>query len=248
MPRDSAVTIVNIRPRLLGTYGDRGNALVLRHRLVARGFDAVVLDLDGSAVVPNAADLILFGGGEDSPQQQVARDEPLRRSVEAAVAAGAGVLAVCAGFQVLGSSFAGSDGTPVAGFGLLDCVSTRLPRRAVGELLVQPSDLSVGVLTGFENHLGRTDLGESASPLGSVVSGVGNDGEGHEGAVCGRVIGTYLHGPVLARNPDLADLLLERVVGPLNALDDALVEQLRAERLSAVAPRRWRFRRGRRRG
>jgi lipid II isoglutaminyl synthase (glutamine-hydrolysing) len=146
------------------------------------------------------------------------------------------MFAVCAGFQILGHRYPAA-GTERAGLGLLDVDSVRTDdARAVGELLADPIPASldgtdVGPLTGFENHAARTRLGPAARPLGAVRSGVGNGFDSLEGAVQGRVIGTYLHGPALARNPALADLLLSWVVGELTPLAVDEVDQLRRERL-----------------
>ncbi|MGH8890109.1 MAG: glutamine amidotransferase, partial [Acidothermaceae bacterium] len=162
-----------------------------------------------------------------------------------AVSAGAVVFAVCAGYQLLGAEFPGSDGILEPGLQLLDVTTARLPKRAVGELLATPSAGSTlaEVLTGYENHAGGTTLGPAARPLAVVQSGIGNgtkdaSGSSSEGAVQGRIVGTYLHGPALARNPELADLLLSWVAGsPLPAWENADIDALRAERLSAVKPR-----------
>ena len=229
------VTIALVRPGLLGTYGDRGNATVLAERLRRRGFTAHVLDLDRGPV-PEAADLYLLGGGEDGAQSAVAADEQLRAALHSAVDRGAVVLGVCAGFQLLGNSFETGTGEEVAGFGVLDCKSARrVGPRAVGEVFSQPrAELHLPTLTGFENHGGGTWLGSGLAPLGRLELGVGNgDGSGTEGAISGRVVGTYLHGPVLARNPALADLLLGWAVGEtLDPLPMPEVDRLRAERLA----------------
>jgi CobQ-like glutamine amidotransferase family enzyme len=184
-----------------------------------------------------------MGGGEDAPQTLAALElragtgaGPTPALVEA-VAGGAAVLAVCAGLQVLGNHFAGEDGKAHEGLGLLDCETHRdAGARRVGEVLVTPDPgLGLPDLTGYENHGGVTVLGPTARPLGKVVVGRGNDGgDGTEGIVNGRVIGTYLHGPVLARNPALADHLLASVLGPLEPIDDTDVEALRSERLHAA--------------
>ena len=146
------------------------------------------------------------------------------------------IFAVCAGYQIVGTEFGGTEGEPVAGLGLLDIRSGRGERRGVGEIVadVDPA-LGAGRLTGFENHQGVTRRGPGAKPLATVVTGVGN-GDGTEGAYGGRVVGTYLHGPALVRNPGLADMLLGWVAGPLPPVDpgqEGLVQQLRAERLAA---------------
>jgi hypothetical protein len=235
--RESTVVIANVRPALLGTYGDGGNAMVLRQRLVRRGHDAEIVELDGTAPIPAGSDLITFGGGEDDAQVIAARDEDLGRSLRAALDAGAVVFAVCAGFQLLGETFEVGPGREVPGFGVLDCRSDRLAQRAVGEIMGDATVPGVGVLTGFENHGGRTVLGADAQPLARLEVGVGNDGSGVEGATAGNVFATYLHGPVLARNPALADALLERVVGPLAPLPNAYIDELRQQRLAAARAR-----------
>jgi CobQ-like glutamine amidotransferase family enzyme len=169
-------------------------------------------------------------------------------TMAARVADGAVLLAVCAGFQIVGRSFPDAVGEAHEGLGLLDLETVKgQGRRAVGEVVAEPVGLpELPVLTGFENHGGRTALGTGTVALGQVIRGVGN-GDGGEGAVSGRVVGTYLHGPVLARNPGLADLLLSWALGEavreLPALDDAAADSLRTERIDAVDGRRRRRRR-----
>jgi hypothetical protein len=156
---------------------------------------------------------------------------------------------VCAGFQIIGERFVGAEGKASPGLGLLDCatVPSRSPR-AIGEVLVEPSPAwqgqGLGVLTGFENHGAVTELGPGAQPVGQVRLGVGNKDGTVEGAVAGRIWATYMHGPVLARNPGLADLLLSWVVGPLSPggpagpLDDSEPDALHAERAARAAGER----------
>jgi len=246
---DDPIGIGLVRPDLLGTYGDAGNAEVLQRRLEWRGRATEVVALGRGAAIPPHVKVLVLGGGEDRSQLELMDDRPLMDAVRAAADDGAAVFGVCAGLQLLGHSFAGPDGTRHAGLGLLDCTSGRLERRAVGECLTESAggrDAGSGtMLTGFENHRGRTTRGVLASPLGWVTAGVGN-GDGTDGAVSrsGRVIGTYLHGPVLARNPTLADRILESVLGPLPALELDEVERLRVERIAAA--RGWRSFRPRR--
>lgn len=253
----SALRVVVVHPDLLGTYGDGGNGLVLANRAAWRGIDAELVLVHADDEVPVSGDVYLLGGGEDGPQVQAADllgGGQLRRAVDH----GATVLAVCAGFQVAGTSFPGPDNQPRRGLGLLDVTTTkRRAPRAVGELLAVPlagagggdGDLpaqaglllaDAGPLTGFENHGGGTTLGRDVRPLATVVAGIGNDGTGTEGAWAGRVIGTYLHGPVLARNPGLADALLVMATGvTLAPLDDREEQALRRQRIEAF-PRRVR--------
>lgn len=235
--RTGEVGIALLFPELLGTYGDGGNATVLAQRLRWRGTGAEVVEVRAADPLPESADIYLMGGGEDGPQSLAARTLAQSGALDRAVERGAAVLAVCAGFQVLGRTFVGPDGAAHEGLGLLDCVTTRGegPRR-IGEIVVHP-DPSLGLppLTGYENHGGITALGPGLQALGRVAVGRGNDtGDGSEGAVQGRVLATYLHGPVLARNPAVADLLLSWVVGPLDPLPVDEVDLLRQERLSAT--------------
>ncbi len=236
-------------PELLGTYGDGGNATVLAKRLEWRGIASELVEVTAGEATPRSCDIYLMGGGEDGPQTLAARELLESRALHRAVADGAAVLAICAGFQVLGTSFVGPDGSAHDGLALLDISTFRDDgARRVGEIVVEPApDLGLPELTGYENHASVTTLGPEARPLGKVSVGYGNDsGDGSEGAVAGRIVGTYLHGPVLARNPALADHILSTVVGPLDPLDDEEVEALRAERLAAAhrphpiaTTRRW---------
>jgi lipid II isoglutaminyl synthase (glutamine-hydrolysing) len=231
--------LIWIYPDLLSTYGDRGNVLVLRRRALLRGIDVEVVSVNSDQPVPQEGDIYLMGGGEDLPQILAARRLLADGGLTTAVNRGAVLFAVCAGYQMVGSSFGGVEGEPTEGLGLLDIRSSRGPRRAVGEILadVDPA-LGVARLTGFENHQGVTGLGPGVRPLSRVVTGIGN-GNGTEGAYAGKVLGTYLHGPALVRNPSLADLLLSWAVGPLNPIPpeaEELADRLRSERLTAATP------------
>ena len=252
----SALTIALVYPELLGTYGDGGNAEVLAARARWRGIDATVIDVPAGEPVPAQCDIYVLGGGEDEPQTLAA--ESLRDSgaLTTAVEGGAVVLAVCAGLQIVGESFVGSDGGVEDGLGLLplrtrrslDAPTEPVPPRAVGDLAVRAAGAlaHLPVLTGYENHGGRSvgidRTDDDGAPLGTVVAGVGmaigNGTPDHaEGWVRdlgrGHVLATYLHGPVLAQNPGLADHLLATATGsplpPLDRDDPAL--PLRAARL-----------------
>lgn len=234
---DSVVDIALVFPELLGTYGDSGNALVLARRLSRRGINARVIEVGITDPIPRQAHIYLLGGGEDSPQFTAL--DALRDSgaLGAAVEDGAVVLAVCAGFQLIGTSLVTGENEAVPGLGLIDAVTTRAPKRLVGEVAVHDDALGTGWLVGFENHRGVTTLGEGAVPLGprEPTRGCPTDG-----VVSGRVVGTYLHGPVLARNPRFADHLLEWVTGPLEPFADPQTDLLHEERYAAViGAHRW---------
>lgn len=235
----SDLTIVSIYPDLLGTYGDAGNVLALRHRAALHGLDAEVLAVAPGQTLPAGADLYVLGGGEDSAQTAAARGIRADGNLMAAAERGAAVLAICAGYQLLGEYFPDATSKPAAGLGIIDIRTDRLPARAVGELAADPDLPGLPRLTGYENHGGATHLGPGVQPLARVRAGVGN-GDGTEGAVSGHVVGTYLHGPGLARNPALADLLLGWCVGrDLEPIDEPEVEDLRQERLRSVLGADW---------
>jgi CobQ-like glutamine amidotransferase family enzyme len=233
--------LVWVFPDLLSTYGDRGNVLVLERRARLRGIPVEVIEVDSDQPVPRDGDIYLMGGGEDLPQTLATRRLLADGGLNEAAERGAVVFAVCAGYQMIGVEFGGADDTPVKGLGLLDIRSGRGEHRAVGEIIadVDPG-LNVGRLTGFENHQGVTRLGPTVKPLARTTLGTGNGGgDGTEGAYSGRVLGTYLHGPVLVRNPSLADLLLYWATGPLPPFPpqaEELANRLRAERLAAATP------------
>ncbi len=248
--RNSKLTIAVVYPDLLGTYGDGGNGLVLARRASWRGIDADLVQAESGRPLPTA-DLYCIGGGEDGPQVRAAEALRSDPSFGRAVEQGAVVLGVCAGYQLLGRSFPDRDGRPHDGLGVLDVTTAKSSgARAVGELLASvaadvprlPSGRSLPILSGFENHSARTTIGRDSKAVAQVVRGVGNGaGDRTEGAWTDRVFGTYLHGPALARNPALADLLLGWALSApgsapvaLAPLDDRDQEELRGERLTAV--------------
>ncbi|WP_420174761.1 type 1 glutamine amidotransferase [Luteococcus sp. OSA5] len=239
VPSAKPVKIVLVYQSLLGIYGDQGNAKVAAKRLQLRGIDAEVVEVEPGEPMPDDADLYFLGGGEDMAQisalKALQADGGLRRGVEN----GGVLLAVCAGFQICGKTLTvGGRDEVVDGLGLLDVETRRADVRAVGEVLhrwTRP-DGSESLITGFENHGGHTTLGPQAKPLATVEVGVGNDGSGVEGAVQqvgkGWVYATYPHGPLLPRNPDLADHLLELALGrELEPLPMPEVDELRRQRI-----------------
>lgn len=235
---ESTVRIGLLLPDVMGTYGDGGNAVVLRQRLRLRGIGAEIVEITLADPVPDTLDLYTLGGAEDYAQRLATKHLIRYPGLQHAVARGAPVLAICAAIQVLGQWYETSAGERIDGVGLLDVTTCPQPQRTIGEVVSQPLVPELeGRLTGFENHRGGTLLGASAAPLATVVSGAGNRaGDGYDGVVQDSVVASYLHGPCLARNPELADLLLSRVVGELAPLQLDEVEQLRRERLAA--PRR----------
>ncbi|MCM6772670.1 glutamine amidotransferase [Nocardia sp. CDC159] len=234
---ESTVRIGLVLPDVMGTYGDGGNAVVLRQRLRMRGYAAEIVEITLADPVPDSLDLYTLGGAEDSAQRLATRHLQRYPGLQRAAAKGAPVLAICAAIQVLGNWYETSSGERVDGVGLLDVTTAPQVERAIGEVATTP--LLPGLsqaLTGFENHRGGTTLGGDATGLARVTRGVGNGvGDGLEGVVQGSVIGTYMHGPALARNPELADHLLRRALGEveLEPLHLPEVDRLRRERLRA---------------
>lgn len=227
------VRLCHLYPSEMNIYADRGNIAVFSKRLEWRGLSLEVTEAGpGCSIDPDAHDLYYLGGGQDRDQQIVAHDlvETKAEALRSAAADGAAFLWVCGGIQLAGDGYTDASGQRLPGAGILDVDTTAGDNRLIGDLVVTAHlDGEDQVVVGYENHVGRTLLGPDAIPLGEVISGRGNDGEsGMEGAVQGRVIGTYLHGPLLPKNPWLADIVLRWALAhggsdpALDPLDDAL--------------------------
>jgi CobQ-like glutamine amidotransferase family enzyme len=211
------VTVGHLYPDYLNIYADRGNIAVLGRRAAWRGHELEVRSLSvGDELRPGEHDLLYVGGGQDREQALVAADLATKAAaLLEAVAGGAAVLAVCGGYQLLGRSYRDLHGTDLSGIGLFPLETIAGRTRMIGDVLLE-CELEPGerrTLAGFENHAGRTLLDNGAEPLGRVVAGFGNDGKsGREGCRVGRAVGTYLHGPLLPRNPWFADWLLAQAL------------------------------------
>jgi CobQ-like glutamine amidotransferase family enzyme len=242
----TTIRVGHLYPEYLNIYADRGNIAVLSARARVRGHELDVQAIGMGDAVPTV-DLFYVGGGQDREQELVAHDlaaksGPLREAVEA----GAAFLAVCGGYQLLGRSYRDVAGVDLPGVGLLPLHTVAGERRMIGDVLLNCA-WAGETLAGFENHAGRTILDEDAEPLGRVVSGFGNDGEsGFEGCRYKRVYGTYLHGPLLPRNPWFADRLLEEALAHagVEARLEPLPDELERE-AHAVSSARARSRGGR---
>jgi CobQ-like glutamine amidotransferase family enzyme len=229
---DPVLRVAVILPDLLGTYGDGGNAAVLAARARARGIEVeVVLLTIGTTIAP--ADLYLLGGGEDGPQR-LARDLLVEGGFVERVHDGAHVFAVCAGLQILGTTFSIEGDASYPGLGLVEATTTRARTRAVGDMATM---VSGHMMVGFENHGGVTTLGPGVEPFGQVLVGRGNDGH-VDGYRVGPIWATYAHGPVLAQNPWLADQLLSEVTGETLAPWASVADRLYLERCERVSTRR----------
>ena len=245
------IVVAHLYPDYLNIYADRGNMAVLARRAAWRGHELDVTAVSVGDPLPRDADLLYIGGGQDREQALVATELAGRADeLREAVAGGTAALAVCGGYQLFGRFYGDQSGDELPGAGLLPLHTIAGERRMIGDVLLEcelePGELQT--LAGFENHAGRTYLDEGAQPLGRVLAGFGNDGEsGYEGCRAGRVIGTYLHGPLLPRNPWLADWLLAQALAHragepprLEPLDDELESEAHA-----VSAQRARTRGGR---
>ncbi|MGI8886067.1 MAG: type 1 glutamine amidotransferase [Gaiellaceae bacterium] len=248
------IRVGHLYPEYLNIYADRGNIAVLARRATLRGHQLVVEPIGvGERVEPGLHDLFYVGGGQDREQTLIAPDLAEKGpAIREAVAEGAALLAVCGGYQLLGRGYRGRDGAPMPGVGLFGHETMAGSTRMIGDVLLE-CELEPGLrrqLAGFENHAGRTVLDSGAEPLGRVIHGFGNDGESRfEGCRLGRAIGTYLHGPLLPRNPWLADWLLAQALAHSREGDPPVLAPLPDElegEAFRVAAERARSRGGRR--
>ena len=211
------IVVGHLFPDYLNIYADRGNMAVLARRAAWRGHELEVRALGaGDELRRGEHDLYYIGGGQDREQELIAPALAAHgKGLKAAMTEGAALLAVCGGYQLLGHFYRDRSGEELSGVGLFPLHTVAGERRMIGDVLLE-CELEPGerrTLAGFENHAGRTYLDEGAKPLGRVLAGFGNDGEsGCEGCRVGRAIGTYLHGPLLPRNPWLADWLLAQAL------------------------------------
>lgn len=227
------IVIAHLYPAEMNIYGDLGNIIALRRRLEWRGYATEVRAVEpGQAFDFASADIVFGGGGQDSGQLRIGADLVERGpGLRAAVADGLPLLVVCGLYQLLGHGFVTDSGQTIEGVGVFEATTRASGQRMIGNIVVESA---FGRLVGFENHSGQTELVAGQAPLGKVKSGFGNNSRsGFEGAVTGNAIGTYLHGPVLPKNPALADHLIAAalrrrgVTTPLTTLDGS-VEQAAA--------------------
>jgi lipid II isoglutaminyl synthase (glutamine-hydrolysing) len=226
------LTLVDVYPGSMFPQGDGGNLRMLEHRGRGRGIEAQTVGAPIGDPLPEG-DIYLLMGAEDEDQPVVARLLAEEGSLVRAAEAGKVVVGIGAGYQILGASFDTPAGKTTPGLGLLD-VRTTLGEHLDVRVVTKPSPrFGLPALVGYEWHRGRTALGPGAEPLAEVEVGVCNGGDPPtDGAVQGHVLGTYLHGPVLPRNPELADLLLGWAVGgELEPFETPFAEQAREERI-----------------
>lgn len=216
----AAINIYHLYPGQLNLYGDRGNMLSLLRRAEWRGIKLNIIPIEpGGSINFANCDLLFMGGGQDSDQKLVAEDLKKRsKDLQKAVDDNMTIFAVCGSYQLLGSYYTTADGEKISGLELLDMYTEAGNNRLIGNAVISCSLWEPEkTLVGFENHAGRTHLGPSLKPLGKVISGFGNNGlDKKEGVVYKNVIGTYLHGSLLPKNPWLTDYLLEKALAYRN--------------------------------
>jgi CobQ-like glutamine amidotransferase family enzyme len=206
------LTIVQLYPRDMNIYGDNGNALVLQRRAEWHGYDVEHIAYDPGDEFPKDVDLIVGGGGQDSGQDKIQADllkiaPTLRELAEADTP----MLMICGLYQLFGKFFRTQDGVVIEGIGLFDIETVAGPERLIGNIITKSDEF--GEIIGYENHSGQTTLGKGVEPLGTVIRGAGNNGHDEtEGARYKNVIGSYLHGSLLPKNPAIADYLIEKAV------------------------------------
>jgi lipid II isoglutaminyl synthase (glutamine-hydrolysing) len=233
------IRVGHLYPDYLNIYADRGNIAVFERRAAWRGHDLEVEAIGMKEEVhPGRYDLYYVGGGQDREQALVATDLAGKHGLVEAVAAGAALLAVCGGYQLLGRFYRERSGAELPGVGLFPLHTVAGDRRMIGDVLLEcelePAQRHT--LAGFENHAGRTILDSGTEPLGRVVAGFGNDGDsGFEGCRVGRAVGTYLHGPLLPRNPWLADWLLAAALAYRTGASDGVELEPLPDRLERQA-------------
>ena len=228
------ITIGHLYPDLLNLYGDRGNIQCMKMRLEWRGYETQVIEYNlGDAIDFSKLDIVLLGGGSDREQMIVCRRlQEIQKDFQAYVEDNGVVIAVCGGYQLLGHAYSTPDGD-MEGLHLVDLTTKQGSPRLISNIVLENPMFPYPV-TGFENHGGRTYIG-SNKPFGRVICGYGNNGEdGQEGVMYKNVIGTYIHGPLLPKNPHVCDLLISRALerkygnGKLSGLDDTQEKEANA--------------------
>ena len=232
--------IVHLYQKEMNIYGDTGNREVLEYRLAKRGVDFKTTIVNVGDKIPSDADIIIGGGGQDSGQFLVQEDLQKKKDTLVQMANNNVVmLMVCGMYQLFGDKFITSNKEEIKGVGILPVTTKAGRKRLIGNIVIKTP---YGLVVGFENHSGLTELHKGAKALGSVVKGSGNnDSDNTEGCIMNNVFGTYVHGPVLSKNPEFADELLQRAINRSNPeyklakLDDSL--ELEAQKLAADRPK-----------
>ncbi|MDO4781119.1 MAG: glutamine amidotransferase [Candidatus Saccharibacteria bacterium] len=208
----SPIRIVQLYPRDMNLYGDWGNTLALKKRLGWRGMAVEVIDYNAGDIFPESADIVVGGGGQDSGQKRVAEDlQRIAPRLQQLADDGMPMLMICGMYQLFGERFITKDGAVLPGAGILGVETRGGDERLIGNIVLESDEF--GTIVGYENHSGQTTLNAGVAPLGTVRLGAGNTAAGDvEGARYRNVIGTYLHGSLLPRNPQIADFLIAKAL------------------------------------
>jgi len=207
-----SITILQLYPKDMNIYGDHGNLLVLKRRLEWYGYEPNIVTYNVGDKLPASVDIIIGGGGQDSGQEKIHADLlKIGPQLHTWADADIPMLMVCGLYQLFGDSFKTSAEHTLEGIGVLDVKTVGTNERLIGNIVTESKDF--GEIIGYENHSGQTYLGKNAKPFAAVIKGAGNNSkEGLEGARYKNVIGTYLHGSILPKNPALADFLIKTAV------------------------------------
>lgn len=233
--------ILHLYPKEMNLYADHGNILALTKRCEWRGIKTEVIEYEPGDKIPDDIDIIFGGGGQDSGQEIIAKDLPkIAPKLKKLIENGTPTLVICGLYQLFGNFFETAEGKSLEGARILNLTTKAGPNRLIGNIVIDSSDF--GEVVGYENHSGLTNLGEGLNPFGTVISGHGNNGEDQtEGARYQNCIGTYLHGPLLPKNPAVADFLIREALSrqakkpiELKPLDDSL--ELYAHKVAASRP------------
>lgn len=224
------IDVVSLYPKDMNIYGDSGNVLTIQRRLELRGFAPVIHTVNQGDAWPKQVDMILGGGGQDTGQKKIFNDLADRADALRSMAAdGVPMLMICGMYQLFGHYFEASDGSRMDGIGIIGAHTVGQSVRMIGNL-VEHSD-EFGDIIGYENHSGQTFLDDGVQPFGSVdATGCGNNGEDHtEGARVNNVIGTYMHGSLLPKNPKVSDFLIDAaLMRRYNSLEGEQTDEQRA--------------------
>lgn len=234
MNEKKPITILQLYPRDMNIYGDWGNTLTLKRRLQWHGYKPILREYNPGDTFPTDIDLIVGGGGQDSGQDKI-QDDLLKigPKLQQLAEDGMPMLMICGLYQLFGKFFKAQDGHIIEGIGVFDAETHAGPERLIGNIITKSSDF--GEIIGYENHSGQTFLGKKIQPFGRVFRGAGNNGQDDtEGARVHNVIGTYMHGSLLPKNPAVADFLIEKAVSRKygefipTVIDDTFAEKARA--------------------
>lgn len=241
MIHEKSINILHLYPNDMNIYGDLGNVLTLKRRLEWHGYKAKIIEYNQGNKFPESVDIIVGGGGQNSGQNKITSDlKKIGPNLKQLADHGTPMLVICGLYQLFGKFFKTADGTIIDGIGLLDIETTAGNERIIGNIITHSQRF--GDIIGYENHSGQTVLGQSVKPFGIVIKGVGNNlTDNTEGARYKNVIGTYLHGSLLPKNPKVADYLIEKAVtkkyGEFNEnfIDDGFAD--RARQIAMKRPR-----------